>query len=1349
MRTPSLLARTAAAAATLAALVAAAPLAQARPAAPEHGGGLNTALAAEAAPAPAATELPDGARWGEFVEATDTAVVVSQPDGSTFRARMTEAEVGGALEHAGYSVVKGGDGWWRYAAGRGAGGLEASDAVVGVDQPPAGVEPGVGRIAPVWSDGRGGDVRTQLLRQIQAASRQATLQAAAAGEPRVFRFPVVLFATWYDTEAGQTAPQFQEGNDVAHYEAILDGFGGNPTGTLTEFYFENSYGQLLVEVDVLAQPDGSPYVSTRSSLPGDEGRCYYGGIDPPEDPLDDLDALDNVIGAGGGGALGMALELFNVNRVGDHHDFSRYDNDGDGSIDFMGILHSGPEMAVTGDPCNTWSHAISISTFTSIAGELLQGMGLPIPDTGFKAGLPIPPGPVTENVGITYDRLFTMPEFETKDGVLTIGVAAHEMAHALGEPDYYGTDGLTSGSGDWDVMSGGSYGGTPSGSNPTWFNPASRVFQGWVTPTIVTHDLEGYELERRSEQPVPGYTVGTPNPNLLLVPQATITVGETDAEGHTWTENDVYGLPEVAEGEYVIEGWYLELAGRMPERAPGIHPDMTRESYFDRWLYGSGLLTWHFDYWRRSNVLFGQNGGNNDPNRMQMDVEEWDFNDNTQEIALNRNRAEASDVAWDAATGITSGTHRPSPGGLAEVEGEPQASPEPMTAAPVTPVTPADVTFVVDDNPANRTMRVTATPQGGDCTLQLLHEGTEETEVIDAGFVAAPEEAIITNPAPGEWTARVGDFALCIGATVEVEFVGQGAHDATGTADTWSFSEGDPEEGTAGPTGWAFTNIRTGGAEGLSHGLDAGGSPTLTLDVVNLEGDLDVSPGFARPAGGEAVDGRRPVSAGEANAFEVPIFSNGSEPPGEVRVAVHTGGPDGPVVADGVVDLGAYEREVFEFTFDPGREGHVDLYTVVDPADGLDEAIEGNNAQKSSLWAGPADPSVLIVDDDASDQEQVYAGALAALGIPYAVAEKHVTADEMATYDAVIWTSALDRGPGQLDEPDREAISAYLEGGGKLWLASNRAIEALLLTDSADFGAEWFGVRSVDIDSFYDTVQMERADILGSGPIDIDVLAGRPFVDKYALDEEVARGAVTSLGVLQGSGTAAQPGDGEAILGARVDGDGFQTAVTSFSLGQVREPGDAIDLAGAVMDHFGVDRDQYAVASSEPVVYHSQPRQTVSGVDLPVKAIVLGGTDGQPVTLFHRHHALGDYAMTAMTPSGDAGGYLAHIPAADVTPDGLDYYLKAGAASTYEPTTASGGSVVNAIAVFMPEVASGAPAPSPGPAPSPAPAPAPTPVAAQSSGRLPATGTESLALLGAVALAAGLVVRRTTTRPRP
>src|SRR5204862_7918683 len=205
-----------------------------------------------------------------------------------------------------------------------------------------------------------------------------------------------------------------------HYKAILDGFGGNPTGTLTEFYFENSYGQFLVQVDVLAQPDGSPYVSTRSmeDLPDDQpggagdGPCHSGGIDPPEDPADDLDPLDQVIGAGGGGALGMAIELFNSTTLAvDHPNFADYDNDGDGSIDFMGIIHSGAEMAVTGDPCNTWSHAISVSTFTTIVPGLLADQGLDLgtvlSDAGLaspKAGLPVP------GQAATYDRPLTMPE---------------------------------------------------------------------------------------------------------------------------------------------------------------------------------------------------------------------------------------------------------------------------------------------------------------------------------------------------------------------------------------------------------------------------------------------------------------------------------------------------------------------------------------------------------------------------------------------------------------------------------------------------------------------------------------------------------------------------------------------------------------------------------------------------------------------------------------------------------------------------------------------------------------------------------------------------------------------------
>ena len=72
--------------------------------------------------------------------------------------------------------------------------------------------------------------------------------------------------------SGQTGPQFQEGTTPpSTSRSLLDGFGGNPTGTLTEFYFEDSFGTFLVQVDVYG-----PFTSARSQA---EDRCYYGGIE--------------------------------------------------------------------------------------------------------------------------------------------------------------------------------------------------------------------------------------------------------------------------------------------------------------------------------------------------------------------------------------------------------------------------------------------------------------------------------------------------------------------------------------------------------------------------------------------------------------------------------------------------------------------------------------------------------------------------------------------------------------------------------------------------------------------------------------------------------------------------------------------------------------------------------------------------------------------------------------------------------------------------------------------------------------------------------------------------------------
>src|SRR5688572_25682720 len=53
--------------------------------------------------------------WGDLYPAMPSDMVIRQPDGTAFKANLTNAEIGGNLEHEGYTVKKRNDGWWVYA----------------------------------------------------------------------------------------------------------------------------------------------------------------------------------------------------------------------------------------------------------------------------------------------------------------------------------------------------------------------------------------------------------------------------------------------------------------------------------------------------------------------------------------------------------------------------------------------------------------------------------------------------------------------------------------------------------------------------------------------------------------------------------------------------------------------------------------------------------------------------------------------------------------------------------------------------------------------------------------------------------------------------------------------------------------------------------------------------------------------------------------------------------------------------------------------------------------------------------------------------------------------------------
>jgi hypothetical protein len=194
-----------------------------------------------------------------------------------------------------------------------------------------------------------------------------------------------------------------------------------------------------------------------------------------------------------------------------------------------------------------------------------------------------------------------------------------------------------------------------------------------------------------------------------------------------------------------------------------------------------------------------------------------------------------------------------------------------------------------------------------------------------------------------------------------------------------------------------------------------------------------------------------------------------------------------------------------------------------------------------------------------------------------------------------------------------------------------------------------------------------------------------------------------------------------------------------LNLSQLTSADQHIGTMRSVLRYFGVPTGTYAVSTPEPVVYHSAVRNMVSHRPVKVRAVVLGGQPGAPVTLFYRRHGKGAYYAVPMVKGVEKGAYSARIPREAVTPDGVDYYLKAGSHSTYDPALASTGQLAHAIGVALPEVAdaqavrAGAPVVDA----------APPSTAGEAPGTLPTTGGNAgLAVLALVLVGVGIGGRR-------
>lgn len=208
-----------------------------------------------------------------------------------------------------------------------------------------------------------------------------------------------------------------------------DGMQAAPYESLKSYYSRASYGKLTLGGNVLATYRPS---YTRASM----------GASPTSTQRENL--------------IKEAL-LF---HQGQGHDFSQYDNNGDGKIEYFAVLWTGPD---NGWANFWWAYQTS---WSATASPVLNGktLGKYVWQWVSNAAYP------TRNA----------PHFDPK-------VLIHETGHALGLPDYYDYStgvGPKGGVGRLDMMDG------------NWgdHNCFSKWLMDWITPTIYTTNATGVAL---------------------------------------------------------------------------------------------------------------------------------------------------------------------------------------------------------------------------------------------------------------------------------------------------------------------------------------------------------------------------------------------------------------------------------------------------------------------------------------------------------------------------------------------------------------------------------------------------------------------------------------------------------------------------------------------------------------------------------------------------------------------------------------------------------------------------------------------------------------------------------------
>lgn len=231
------------------------------------------------------------------------------------------------------------------------------------------------------------------------------------------------------------------------FKNLMNQTNYNGTGSFKDFYLKNSNGKLNLEVDVFGW-----YTAQHN-------HAHYG---------------NNQGQAATKELVAEAIDAAEAAGV----DFSRYDNDNDGELDGIVIVHAGPGAEIGAQSQYIWSQR------SVLYGDFVRDYD-----------------------GVRIEDYIINPEVRPW-GMVGIGIFCHEFGHLLGFPDLYDVDNSSAGIGKWSLMGKGS-----------WFNdeqtPANlcawaKEKYGWLEPTVIN---EGHFELKDADGSFDCYRINTQNPS--------------------------------------------------------------------------------------------------------------------------------------------------------------------------------------------------------------------------------------------------------------------------------------------------------------------------------------------------------------------------------------------------------------------------------------------------------------------------------------------------------------------------------------------------------------------------------------------------------------------------------------------------------------------------------------------------------------------------------------------------------------------------------------------------------------------------------------------------------------------